>query len=122
MLMKTNDEAHFIDELIEVGFDRELLIKKSPDCPSYFLWKKEKFHINELLLAWNDLSRRGTSAKNMRPAHLERAGVKGSWGVGRFFFRVKTREGRIFDIYYDRAPKNSAEGAGQWFLFRELIE
>jgi hypothetical protein len=56
----------------------------------------------------------------MKDAHLERAAARGSLGVGRFYFRVRTDNSRIFDIYYDRTIKNSIETGGFWVLFQEL--
>ena len=64
--------------------------------------------------------RRGRMANNMRPEHAELAAERGSWGVGRFFFRIRTDSGPIFDLYYDRAPKGTANRKGAWFLFREM--
>lgn len=52
----------------------------------------------------------------MSPEHAERARLKGSWGVGRYYFRIETSEGEIFEIYYDRAPEKSADRSGHWFL------
>jgi len=43
-------------------------------------------------------------------------------GVGRFYFRVRVDGGQIYDIYYDRAPKDADRRKGQWFLYRELRE
>jgi hypothetical protein len=37
-----------------------------------------------------------------------------------FYFRVQTEDGRVFDLYYDRAPKGSDHRKGKWFLFQEL--
>jgi hypothetical protein len=59
-------------------------------------------------------------SKNMKPAHLREAERRGSWGVGRFYFRVRTDKERIFDLYYDRAPKQAADRLGHWFLWREM--
>jgi hypothetical protein len=56
----------------------------------------------------------------MRPAHAAAASARGSWGVGRFFFRVQTNVGRVFDLYYDRAPKGTNQRKGQWVLYREM--
>jgi hypothetical protein len=28
--------------------------------------------------------------------------------------------GRVFDIYYDRAPEAAGDRAGHWYLFREM--
>jgi hypothetical protein len=59
-------------------------------------------------------------ARNMTPEHAATAERRGSWGVGRFYFRVKTEAGNIFDLYYDRSPKNVDDRKGGWYLFREL--
>jgi hypothetical protein len=76
-------------------------------------------------------------ATNMRPAHAEAAAGRGSWGVGRFYFRVRVEDGRLFELYYDRAPrpaarrgkkdatdtgKDSKQRKGAWFLQSELSE
>ena len=48
------------------------------------------------------------------------AASRGSWGVGRLFFRVRVEDGRLFELYYDRAPKDAADRLGCWFLRCEL--
>jgi hypothetical protein len=110
----------FIDEEIEVRFDRPPLLTKKPSAPNGFTWDGESFQVREVLSTWFDYRRRGRMAKNMKPAHLREAIRRGSWGVGRFYFRVQTDDGRVFDLYYDRAPKEAADRAGHWFLWREM--
>lgn len=110
----------FIDEPIEVSFDRLPAFEKRPPCPDAFIWRGEAFRVVELLSEWRDYQRRGRMAINMRPAHAELAAERGSWGVGRFYFRVRTDAGAIFDLYYDRAPKGMDHRKGAWFLFREM--
>ncbi|NIN66282.1 MAG: hypothetical protein GTO63_16635 [Anaerolineae bacterium] len=56
----------------------------------------------------------------MQPEHLRSVRRFGSWGVGRFYFRVRVEDGRVFDLYYDRAPKDAADRQGHWYLWREL--
>lgn len=41
-------------------------------------------------------------------------------GVGRHYFRVRTDDGRVFDLYYDRAPKDTADRKGSWHLLMEM--
>lgn len=77
--------------------------------------------IVSLLAEWRDYERRGRMAQNMRPEHAARAAKKGSWGVGRYFFRIQVANGRIFDIYYDRSPKGSDQRAGNWYIYQELF-
>ena len=42
-------------------------------------------------------------------------------GGGRFFFRVSVDSGQIFELYYDRAPKDVDNRKGGWFLRGERI-
>jgi hypothetical protein len=114
--------SHFIDELITVEFDTPPLREKSPSCPERFCWRTETHHRAEVLAEWSDFTRRGRMARNMRPSHASAAAEHGSLGVGRFFFRVRTKTGRIFDIYYDRAPTDALHRKGTWYLYRELDE
>lgn len=112
--------AHFIDESIDIYFADPPAFEKRPHCPDAFTWRTERFAVVELLSEWHDFRRRGRSASNMQPEHAATAEVRGSWGVGRFYFRVRTAEGRFFDLYYDRKPQGSARRKGTWYLFREL--
>lgn len=110
----------FIQEAITVAFDQPPLLEKKPGCPNRFTWRDELFEIEELLAEWHDYQRRGRMARNMRPAHAAVAQQRGSWGVGLDYFRVRTAGGRIFDLYYDRAPADAGHRKGAWFLDREL--
>jgi hypothetical protein len=42
--------------------------------------------------------------------------------VGKYYFRVRTDTGQIFDLYYDRAPGGADDRKGSWYLFQELEE
>jgi hypothetical protein len=75
-----------------------------------------------MLAEWHDYGRRGRMSRNMVPGHAAAAARRGSWGVGQFYFRVCTDEGRVFDLYYDRAPKSVDERKGAWFLYREMSQ
>jgi BirA family biotin operon repressor/biotin-[acetyl-CoA-carboxylase] ligase len=114
--------THFIDEAIEAEFDQPPALEKKPGCPDGFTWRGETFRVAEMLEEWHDYRRRGRSARNMQPAHAAVAEKRGSWGVGRDYYRVRVEGGRIFDVYYDRAPKGSSRRKGTWVLFRELGE
>ena len=110
----------FIDDEIEVFFKRPPLLSKKPGAPQGFTWGTQQFRILEVLSEWVDTQRRGRAARNMRQTHLRTAERRGSWGVGRFYFRVRTDQQRVFDLYFDRAPKAAADRAGRWFLWREM--
>jgi len=110
----------FIGEPIEVSFGDIRRFEKSPACPIAFAWHGTTHEVASLLSEWQDYGRRGRMAHNMRPVHAASAASRGSWGVGRRYFRIRTAVGRVFEIYYDRAPGRAGDRAGAWFLFREL--
>lgn len=115
-------KARFIGEPITVEFDTPPLFSKKPGCPDRFIWHEQTIQITALLREWRDYGRRGRMADNMQPAHAARAAQTGSWGVGRYYFRVQVGDGRVFELYYDRVPKDADQRGGAWFLTRELLD
>jgi hypothetical protein len=113
-------EPQFIGEEIEVEFEHPPLLEKKPGCPDRFTWGEQTFVVKKMMKEWHDYRRRGRMARNMAPAHASIAEQRGSWGVGRSYFRVSTTGGRVFELYYDRSPKDASRRKGAWFLFREL--
>jgi hypothetical protein len=109
----------FIGEPIEVEFEEAPALEKVPGCPDRFVWRGEVLNVVEKVREWHDYRRRGRMGRNMEPHHLETARRRGSWGVGRDYFRVRTDVGRVFDLYYDRAP-SAGDRKGGWFLYREV--
>jgi hypothetical protein len=110
----------FIGEEVAVHFDQPPLINKKPDSPSGFSCRGESFQVTGLISRWTDYERRGRMRKNMRPEHLRIASKRGSWGAGRVYYRLQTECGRVFDLYYDRAPTSAGDRQGHWILWREM--
>jgi hypothetical protein len=120
--MPEYEPLHYIDEAIEALFDTPPTLEKKPGCPNGFVWQETTYKVIEMVSEWHDYGRRGKAAKNMRPSHAELAAVRGSWGVGRDWFRVRTETGQIFDLYYDRSPKGLDQRKGSWRLVKEMKE
>jgi hypothetical protein len=112
----------FIGEPIQVEFSGQPLLSKRAGCPVAFRWHDQRHAVTEMLAEWHDYRRRGRMALNMVPTHARAATRRGSRGVGRDYFTVRTEAGRIFTLYYDRAPKEAADNAGEWYLFGEDVE
>ncbi len=115
-----SEPIHFIGAPIEVSFDRPPVREKTPPCPDGFTWEGRSYRVVEKLAEWADFSRRGRMARNMQPQHAAVAAGRGSLGVGRFYFRVRTDAGRVFDLYYDRTIVSAEDRKGHWFLYREM--
>jgi len=113
---------NFICEPVSVGFSSPPALRKTPHCPDRFYWRDHEWCIIACISEWKDFTRRGRMAKNMQPQHAQVANEHGSWGVGRFYFDAQTQNGRIFRLYYDRAPEDSADRTGQWILLAELSQ
>ena len=113
----------FISEEIEVHFDKPPLLEKRPGAPDGFSWRGHRYRVEEVLQEWHDYRRRDKVRLQYikeKGAYWERASrQRGSWGVGRDYYRVRTDTGQIFDIYYDRKPK-SIKVKGVWNLWRQL--
>jgi hypothetical protein len=112
----------FLDEPVEAFFRVEPSLSKKPGAPSGFRWRGQEYAVMEVISEWFDYRRRGRMARNMAPAHAAAAERKGSWGVGRNYFRVKVGDGRAFDLYFDRAPESAGDREGHWFVWRELSD
>jgi hypothetical protein len=112
--------VRFIGEYVNVTFDHEPLLEKVQGCPDGFIWQGEEYRVTEMLEEWHDYTRKGRAARNMQPQHAEVAKVKGSWGVGRDYYTVRTDRGCIFTLYYDRAPVDVIIRSSGWFLLQEI--
>ena len=113
---------HFISEPITVEFKALPQHAKSPSCPDGFTWRGQQFSVTGCIREWHDFRRKGRMARNMQPQHAEAASQHGSWGVGRFYFEVRTDSGQCFRLYYDRAPKDALDREGHWVLLAEISE
>jgi hypothetical protein len=114
--------ARFIGAPVEVTYDRPPLVEKRPGRPDGFVWEGRSYRVKAVLKEWHDYRRRGRFARNMSQAHAAVAERRGSWGVGRDYYRVLTETGEVFDLYYDRAPQGVEGRKGGWFLFRQVEE
>jgi len=112
--------VRFIGEPVVVEFDHPPLLEKKPGCPNRIIWQDTTHQVVEELSEWHDYSRKGRFKLNMRPDHAASAEQKGSWGVGRDYYRVRTEAGLILEIYYDRSPRGTKDRKGTWILLREL--
>ena len=104
----------YIGEQIQVVLPDGDFLEKNPKCPLSFTWQDKTHQIKSLLSSWTDFSRKGDMARNMREEHLQRSKAKGSWGVGRFYFKVEVEGGSIYTLYYDRAPGKAADRKGKF--------
>jgi hypothetical protein len=118
--------ARFIGAPIEAHHDVPPCLEKKPGAPNRFTWQGRSYLVVELVREWHDYHMRGRTAsfyeKEKGSFRAKQAHRRGSWGVGRDYYRVRTESGEVFDIYYDRAPREHGGRKGSWFLFQQLLE
>lgn len=109
----------FYSEPITVEFTAEPLLEKKPGLPAAFTWRGKPYKITKLLKEWHDYRERGKMKEFLSKKGPEmKSGKRGSWGVGRDYYRVLTDSGEIFDIYYDRRPVKQKKG--EWVLLKKV--
>jgi hypothetical protein len=113
--------ATFISAEIEAIFAEEPVILKRAGPPDAFVWDGERFEVSELLAEWHDYDKERREVGETRRSQTQINRQRGSWGLGRDYYRVRTADGRVFELYYNRRPK-SRTVIGSWVLYRELDE
>lgn len=112
----------FHSEPITVEFSAEPLLEKRPGLPAAFAWRGKWYKITRLVKEWHDYRKRGNMEEFYRRKRGNAPDLKsssrGSWGVGRDYYRVVTDSGEIFDIYYDRKPFKQKKG--EWVLLKKV--
>ena len=74
-----------------------------PAMPTRFTWRDEEQVVAEVLEAWADT----------RPG---RGGGKGAYR-GRHWFRVRTEDGLVMRLYFERHPRSKAQAKQRWWLY-----
>jgi hypothetical protein len=92
--------TRFIDDRIEV--ELEGTIRQ----PRAIVWRGARIKVADILHVWSDW---GFSV----------AATQRNWRTRRHrnYYRIRTEDGRLFEIYLDRGTKPGREA---WFLFQEL--
>ena len=85
----------FIGEKIEVNFDRK------PGPPTSFLWRNRGYIIQEVV---------------DHRLHLD-FGKRWWQRRHRDYYRIKTTDGELFEIYFNRGP-----GKRYWVLYKTITE
>ena len=112
----------FYSEPITVKFRKEPLLEKKTGPPDTFFWRGKSYTVVLVEKEWHNYDSRGRIKKfysQRRGNAPEMNPRKGSWGVGRDYYRVKTDTGEVFVIYYDRQPEKTKKG--QWILLKKVI-
>ena len=59
----------FINEEIEALYRIPPTLEKKPGCPDGFVWRNDKYVVDELISEWHVYQRKGRMARNMKPCN-----------------------------------------------------
>jgi hypothetical protein len=118
--------AKFIGVAIEPVFLEPPQLEKRPGAPDGFVWEGRKYLVENVLREWHDYGLKGKTRtfyeKEQGSFRAAAASRRGTWGVGRDYFRVAVDSGEVFDLYYDRDPGGTRGRKGGWYLFRQILD
>ena len=111
-MSQSAEEGHerFISEPVEPNrdtFDTEHMAIGEPGIPKQFTWRKKKFDIAEVLLAWKSTGdcRSGSSEKYVR----------------KHWYRIRTETDEIMTLYCNRnVSRYGQRSKGGWVLYSVL--
>ncbi len=122
----STETTRFIGAAIQVIYDQPPVLEKRPGAPDGFVWEGKTVRVLAVLKEWHDYGLRGKSlnfyVKEQGSYRAKAAGRKGTWGVGRDYYRVRADTGEVFDLYYDRAPGGPGGRKGNWVLFQQVLD
>ena len=94
----------FLGKEVEVTLSDEV-----PPRPTAFRAGSREYAIAERLATWQDNSFAGMKRPRGRPGPEQRT-----------FYRVRTKEGEVYELYADWSPSRRAAEATRWYLHRRL--
>ena len=93
-----------------VGREVEVTLSDDkPPQPTAFRAGAREYAIAERLATWQDNSFAGMKRPRGRPGPEQRT-----------FYRVRTKEGEVYELYADWSPSRRAAEATRWYLHRRL--
>ncbi len=92
------------------GREIEVTVSGEVKIPASFRLGEQEYVISEIIEAWSDhgFGRSPLRRKRWLQRHH------------RNYYRVKTTQGEIFEIYYDRGTSLKHPERKKWFLYRQL--
>ncbi len=93
------------------GREVEVTVSGEVKVPASFRLDEREYIISEIIAAWPDHGF-GPSAERRKKRWWQRR--------HRNYYRVKTTEGEVFEIYYDRGTSLKYPERKKWFLHRQV--
>jgi hypothetical protein len=97
--------SSFISEPITplgASFDAEAMSPGEPGLPQRFRWRKRDFAVTEVLGRWKD--------------HGDCRNGSGERYVRKHGFRVRTEDGTVFRLYFQRSVGRGRLGPARWWV------
>jgi phosphoribosylglycinamide formyltransferase-1 len=84
-------------------FDTTAMTRGEPGLPGRFIWRDKEYEIADVLEVWKELGpcKSGGPEKYLR----------------KHWFRIRTGNGMIMTIYFERQPRAKSQNKIRWWLY-----
>jgi phosphoribosylglycinamide formyltransferase-1 len=101
-----NIREEFVSEPIEPvagTFDTTSMTRGEPGLPGRFIWRDKEYAVADVLEVWKELG----ACKSGGPERYLR----------KHWFRIRTSNGMIMTIYFERQPRSKNQNKMRWWLY-----
>ncbi len=84
-------------------FDTTSMTRGEPGLPGRFIWRDKEYEVADVLEVWKELGpcKSGSPEKYLR----------------KHWFRIRTGNGMIMTIYFERQPRAKKQNKTRWWLY-----
>lgn len=84
-------------------FDIKAMSRGEPGMPSRFKWRKRVYAVAEVIEKWKETS--------------PRRGGSGEKYVRKHWYKIRTTEGEVMEIYFERKSVPKGQAKRRWWLY-----
>ena len=102
-------EEFVSEEIVPVAgtFDPAAMAIGAPALPGRFRWRETEYTVAEVIKTWKE--------SGPDKGHTAEMYLRKHW------FEVKTTDGAIMTIYFERQPRSKASAKKRWWLYSIVI-
>jgi hypothetical protein len=103
--MRENPQSEFISEPIkpvELGVGTTV-VAGEPILPHSFVWRGQTYIVDQVIEKWKESSPCRNGANEMY--------------VRKHWYRIRTTDGLVMDIYFERQPASKRQAKQRWWLY-----
>jgi hypothetical protein len=102
-------EKFISEQIVPVAatFDPAVMVTGAPALPDRFRWRDNEYTVAEVLKTWKE------SGPDKYPS--------GQMYLRKHWFKVRTTDGAIMTIYFERQPRSKRDDKKRWWLYSIVV-